>query len=95
MGRRYAVQYEDDDKEEFVKSELTKKGKKNMLQPAGVEERTDYEELDRLYAQAQAEWAAGADILCPYIRTNSCLSMYWILTLPQVTPLCCLRWRAD
>ncbi|KAL3147456.1 hypothetical protein ABBQ38_014514 [Trebouxia sp. C0009 RCD-2024] len=51
----YAVQYEDGDKEEFVLSELRKK--KNMLQPAGVEERNDYEELDRLYAQAQAEWA--------------------------------------
>ena len=54
---RYAVQYEDGDKEEFVISELKKK--KNMLQPAGVEQRTDFEELDRLYAEAQAEWAAG------------------------------------
>lgn len=53
------MQYEDGDKEEFVVSELRKK--KNMLQPAGVEERTDYEELDRLYAQAQAEWATGTE----------------------------------
>ena len=30
-----------------------------MLQPSGKEDRTDYEELDRLYIQAQAEWAAG------------------------------------
>lgn len=54
---RFAVQYEDGDREEFVRSELLKK--KNMLQPAGVEQRTDFEELDRLYDQAQAEWAAG------------------------------------
>lgn len=51
------MQYEDGDKEEFVTSELKKK--KSMLQPAGVEQRTDFEELDRLYAEAQAEWAAG------------------------------------
>lgn len=56
---RYAVQYEDGDKEEFVACELTKGGKKSMLQPSGKEDRTDHEELDRLYIQAQAEWAAG------------------------------------
>lgn len=51
------MQYEDGDKEEFFISEL--KRKKNMLQPAGVEQRTDFEVLDRMYAEAQAEWAAG------------------------------------
>ena len=59
MACRYAVQYEDGDKEEFVASELTKGGKKSMLQPPGVEDKSDYEELDRLYVQAQTEWAAG------------------------------------
>ena len=53
---RYAVQYEDGDKEELVISELKKR---NILQPAGVEQRTDFEELERLYAEAQVEWAAG------------------------------------
>ena len=64
---RYAVQYEDGDKEEFVISELKKK--KNMLQPAGVEQRTDFEELDRLYAEAQAEWAAGMSHPVPCLTT--------------------------
>lgn len=36
-----------------------------MLQPAGVEQRTDFEELDRLYAEAQAEWAAGMSYPVP------------------------------
>ncbi len=53
---RYAVQYEDGDKEEFTPSQLKKKG---VLQPEGEGDRTDFEELDRLYAVAKAEWAAG------------------------------------
>lgn len=61
------MQYEDGDKEEFVISELKKK--KNMLQPAGVEQRTDFEELDRLYAEAQAEWAAGRSHPVPCLTT--------------------------
>ena len=60
MACRYAVQYEDGDKEEFVISELKKK---NMLQPAGVEQRTDFAELDRVYSQAQSEWAAGTQCI--------------------------------
>ncbi|KAL0046964.1 hypothetical protein WJX82_003155 [Trebouxia sp. C0006] len=51
----YAVQYEDGDKEEFTPSQLKKKG---VLQPEGEGDRTDFEELDRLYALAKAEWAA-------------------------------------
>ncbi|DBB00824.1 TPA: hypothetical protein ACH3X1_000752 [Trebouxia sp. C0004] len=51
----YAVQYEDGDKEEFTPSQLKKKG---VLQPEGEADRTDFEELDRLYALAKAEWAA-------------------------------------
>jgi len=50
------VQYEDGDKEEFTPSQLKKKG---VLQPEGEGDRTDFEELDRLYALAKAEWAAG------------------------------------
>lgn len=53
---RYAVQYEDGDKEEFVISELKKK---KMLQPAGEEDRTDFDELERLFAEAKAELASG------------------------------------
>jgi len=53
---RYAVQYEDGDKEEFTSSQLKKKG---LLQPEGEGDRTDFQELDRLYAVAKAEWAAG------------------------------------
>lgn len=63
MFCRFAVRYEDGDTEELVISEL--KRKKNMLQPAGVEQRTDFEELDRLYAEAQAEWAAGMSYPVP------------------------------
>lgn len=61
---RYAVQYEDGDKEEFVLFELKKKGR---LQPAGEEDRQDYEELDRLYALAKAEWAAGKTSYVPVV----------------------------
>ena len=50
------MQYEDGDKEEFTPSQLKKKG---VLQPEGEGDRTDFEELDRLYALAKAEWAAG------------------------------------
>lgn len=56
MHCRYAVQYEDGDKEEFTSSQLKKKG---LLQPEGEGDRTDFQELDRLYAVAKAEWAAG------------------------------------
>ena len=50
------MQYEDGDKEEFTPSQLKKKG---VLQPEGEGDRTDFEELDSLYALAKAEWAAG------------------------------------
>lgn len=50
------MQYEDGDKEEFVLSELRKK---KTLQPESQEDRTDFEELDRLYSLAKAEWTAG------------------------------------
>ena len=53
---RYAVQYEDGDKEEFELSELKKK---KLLQPAGPQDKTDFQELERMYNAAKAEWAAG------------------------------------
>ena len=52
---RYAVQYEDGDKEEFELAEL----KKKLLQPAGPQDKTDFEQLERMYTAAKAEWAAG------------------------------------
>ena len=58
------MQYEDGDKEEFLPSELKRK-----LQPVGEGDRTDFEALDRLYAEVKAEWAAG---------TASVVSMYQI-----------------
>ena len=56
------MQYEDGDKEEFVLSELRKK---KTLQPESLEDRTDFEELERLYGLAKAEWAAG-QFPCPF-----------------------------
>ena len=54
---RYAVQYEDGDTEELLASELKKE---KRLQRAGPQDRTDYDELDRLYAAAKVQWAKGA-----------------------------------
>ena len=51
------MQYEDGDTEELLASELKKK---KLLQPAGPQDRTDYDELDRLYAAAKVQWAKGA-----------------------------------
>lgn len=50
------MQYEDGDTEEFVVSELKKQ---KLLQLPGPEDRTDFGELDRLYAAAQQQWAQG------------------------------------
>lgn len=56
-GCRYAVQYEDGDTEELLVTELKKK---KLLQPAGPQDRTDFDELERLYAAAKVQWAKGA-----------------------------------
>lgn len=50
------MQYEDGDTEELLVSELKRK---KLLQPAGPQDRTDFAELDRLYAAAKLQWAKG------------------------------------
>ena len=75
------MQYEDGDKEEFAISEL--RGKK-LLQPVGPGDKTNFEELDRLYSQAKADWAAG-----DFLPSNNCTGYVVSNTVRQLLFVCC------
>lgn len=81
------MQYEDGDKEEFVLSELRKK---KTLQPESEEDRTDFEELDRLYGLAKTEWAAGQFPCLYHVTHVNCVQQCYALlcrqTLAAVLP---------